>query len=82
MERMRISRARRDAGVTLAELAVETGLAASCSAARRLAAGGGLRLDGVAVESAAQVLPLATAEWLLSAGRRQHARIVLAAQEG
>jgi tyrosyl-tRNA synthetase len=77
-----ISRARHDAGVTLAELATETGLAASRSAARRLAAGGGLRLDGVAVESADQVLPLGTGEWFLSAGRRQHARIVLGAQEG
>jgi tyrosyl-tRNA synthetase len=75
-----ITRTRLDAGVTLAELAVETGLAASRSAARRLAAGGGLRLDGAAVESADQVLPLERGEWLLSAGRRQHARIILGAQ--
>jgi tyrosyl-tRNA synthetase len=74
-----ISRARHDAGVTLAELAMETGLAASRSAARRLAAGGGFRLDGVAVENVDQVLPLGADEWLLSAGRKQHARILLGA---
>lgn len=73
--------ARWNAGVTLAELAVEAGLAPSRSAARRLAAGGGLRLDGKPVESADQVLSSEKDEWLLSAGRRQHIRIVLNAQD-
>ena len=49
---LQVARERLAAGVSLAELAVEAGLAASRSAARRLAAGGGLRLDGVAVSDA------------------------------
>lgn len=65
-------------GISVAELAVETGLAASRGAARRLAAGGGLRLDGVAVADADALLPHGAASWLLSAGRRRHARITLA----
>jgi tyrosyl-tRNA synthetase len=69
--------ARLAAGITLAELAVDAGLAASRGAARRLAAGGSLRLDGVAVNDADIALP-AGSEWLLSAGRKQHVRIVLA----
>jgi tyrosyl-tRNA synthetase len=72
-----LSDARRHAGVTLAELAVESGLASSLGAARRLATGGGLRLDGTPVENADQVLSSEKDEWLLSAGRRQHIRIVL-----
>ena len=47
--------ARHAAGITLAELAVEAALAASRSEARRLAAGGGLRLDGKAVADAEQM---------------------------
>ncbi|SEI79141.1 tyrosyl-tRNA synthetase [Pseudomonas linyingensis] len=72
-----ISRARLAAGVSLAELAVEAGLAASRSAARRLAAGGGLRLDGVAVSDADQLLGGDGNEWRLSAGRKQHVRIAV-----
>jgi len=63
--------------VTLAELAVESGLAASRGAARRLAAGGGLRLDGVTAPDADAVLAGENGEWVLSAGRKQHARIVV-----
>lgn len=69
--------ARLAAGVTLAELAVDAGLAASRGAARRLAAGGGLRLDGVTVPDADTVLTGEAREWVLSAGRKQHARIVV-----
>lgn len=69
--------ARLAAGVTLAELAVESGLAASRGAARRLAAGGGLRLDGVTAPDADAVLAGENGEWVLSAGRKQHARIVV-----
>ncbi|MNZ82287.1 Tyrosine--tRNA ligase [compost metagenome] len=72
-----LSRARLAAGVSLAELAVEAGLAASRSAARRLAAGGGLRLDGVTVNDADQPLAGEGNEWRLSAGRKQHVRIAL-----
>lgn len=77
-----LSRERLSVGVTLAELVVEIGLASSRGAARRLATGGGLRLDGVVVESADKILPTMSGEWLLSAGRKQHARIVVAEDEG
>ncbi|THG77123.1 tyrosine--tRNA ligase, partial [Pseudomonas sp. A-1] len=46
-------------------------------AARRLAAGGGLRLDGVAVSDADQPLAGDGNEWRLSAGRKQHVRIAV-----
>lgn len=77
-----LSRERLVFGVTLAEITVEAGLAPSRGAARRLAAGGGLRLDGVAVESADLVLPANSAEWLLSAGRKVHVRIVVTGNGG
>lgn len=73
-----VDAARLAAGVTLAELAVQAGLAASRGAARRLAAGGGLRLDGIAVPDADAALGGGKEEWILSAGRKQHVRIVLA----
>lgn len=69
--------ARHPAGITLAELAVDAGLAASRGAARRLAAGGGLRLDGVAVPDADALLAGGAGEWVLSAGRKRHVRILL-----
>lgn len=70
--------ARIDAGVSLAELAVEAGLAASRGAARRLAEGGGLRLDGEVV-SADQVLPAGVGPWRLSAGRKRHVQLLSSA---
>lgn len=73
-----ISQERWKAGVTLAELAAEGGLTASKSAARRLAIGGGLRVNGRPAEQADALLPAGATEWRLSAGRKQHLRIVLA----
>ncbi|WP_290898528.1 tyrosine--tRNA ligase, partial [Hoeflea sp.] len=73
-----LSQERLAAGVSLAELAVEGGLANSRSAARRLAEGGGLRLDGKPVRQADVTLSAGSTEWRLSAGRKQHIRIVLA----
>lgn len=73
-----ISQERWNAGVTLAELAVEGGLTASKSATRRLAMGGGLRVNGCPAEQADALLPDGAKEWRLSAGRKQHIRIVLA----
>lgn len=67
------------AGLTLAELAVEGGLTPSRSAARRLAVGGGLRLDGIQVMNADLPLPSTAGEWRLAAGRKQHLRIVVSA---
>jgi len=68
---------RLEAGVTLAEIVVEGGLASSRSAARRLAAGGGLRLNGEPVEQAESLLPTTKKEWRLSVGRKHHIRIVV-----
>jgi tyrosyl-tRNA synthetase len=75
---LQVARERLATGISLAELAVEAGLAASRSAARRLAAGGGLRLDGVTVDDADQTLDGHAGEWRLSAGRKQHVRVVAA----
>jgi len=72
-----IDAARLVAGVTLAELAVDAGLAASRGAARRLAAGGGLRLNGVTMLDADALLAGGAGEWVLSAGRKQHVRVVV-----
>lgn len=72
-----LSPARWQAGVTLAELAVEGKLAASRSAARRLAAGGGLRLDGQPVAQAESPLPQDKREWRLSAGKKSHLRVII-----
>jgi tyrosyl-tRNA synthetase len=73
-----VSQARIGAGVSLVELAVEAGLAASRGAARRLAEGGGLRLDGEVV-SAGQMLPAGAGPWRLSAGRKRHVRLLSSA---
>ena len=48
-----------EAGVPLANLAVEAGLAGSRSDARRLAQGGGLRLNDVAEPDAGRLVTLA-----------------------
>jgi tyrosyl-tRNA synthetase len=74
-----LTQARLAAGPTLAELAVEAGLVQSRSQALRLAAGGGLRLDGQVVADASQALPAAAEQWQLSAGRKRHVRIIRAA---
>ncbi|THF62822.1 tyrosine--tRNA ligase [Pseudothauera nasutitermitis] len=72
-----VGKARVALGVTFAELAVEGGLASSRSSARRLAAGGGLRLNGQPVERAEDCLPPDGMEWRLSAGRKQHLRVIV-----
>jgi tyrosyl-tRNA synthetase len=74
---LQLDPARHAAGISLAELAVQAGLANSRSEARRLAAGGGLRLDGATVPNAEMLLPAGATQWQLSAGRKRHARIVL-----
>lgn len=67
--------ARVKSGITLAEVAVEAGLTTSRSAARRLAQGGGLRLDGAPQPNADTPLPEEHNEWVLSAGRKRHVRV-------
>lgn len=60
--------------VDITTLLVSTGMAPSRSAARRLVAQGGVRLDGVMVDDAG--LLVAPGERLLQVGRRRHLRLV------
>ncbi|MGO4382136.1 tyrosine--tRNA ligase [Pseudoduganella sp. RAF19] len=72
-----LGRAQHAAGITLGELAVLAGLCTSKSDARRLAAGGGLRLNGVAVLDADKSVNAEVGQVHLSAGRKRHVRIEL-----
>lgn len=72
-----VSLERVQAGLTLATLAAESGLTESKEAARRLAKGGGFRVDGVKVEDADQTLGASAQEWKLSAGKKHHLRVLL-----
>lgn len=66
-----------DAGVTLVELLVEAGVQPSRSAVRRLAEGGGLRLDEQLVMDPAIRLALSDAGRRVSLGKKRHLRITL-----
>ena len=70
-----VARAELEAGIALATLAVDAGLASSRSEARRLAQGGGLRLNDVAESDGARLVSLAdvTADGVikLAAGRKK-----------
>ncbi len=76
---LKIARALLEAGVPLATLAADAGLAASRSEARRLAAGGGLRLNDLPVKDGQRMVTLAdcSAEGLikLAAGRKKIALV-------
>lgn len=63
--------------LTLAEALLQAGLQPSRAAARRLAEGGGLRLDGEVVSSAERELPAGPGEWRLSLGKKRHYRLVV-----
>lgn len=62
---------------TLAEALVLAGLQPSRGAARRLAEGGGLRLDGEVVASVDMLLPAGTPSWRVSLGKKRHYRLVI-----
>lgn len=64
-------------GITLCELVVLAGLCASTGDARRLAAAGGLRLNGIVVAHADNGLNAEVRQIRLSAGRMRHVRIEL-----
>jgi tyrosyl-tRNA synthetase len=70
-----VSRADLEAGISLAALAADAGLAASRSEARRLAQGGGLRVNDVAQSDGLRLVTLADcdAEGLikLAAGKKK-----------
>ncbi len=71
-----VPRVRWQAGVTVADLLVGSGLAASKGEARRLIQGGGARLDGAAVTDPAAIAPFRPDGLRLSAGRKRHALVV------
>ncbi|MCO7632232.1 tyrosine--tRNA ligase [Pseudomonas guariconensis] len=62
---------------SLAEVLVQAGLQPSRAAARRLADGGGLRLEGEVVHSADLALPADRQAWRVSLGKKRHYRLVL-----
>lgn len=74
---VRLARSALPVPLTLAEALLQAGLQPSRAAARRLAEGGGLRLDGVVVASAEQVLPEGAGEWRLSLGKKRHYRLMV-----
>lgn len=59
-------------GATLIDLLLDAGLQPSRGAARRLAAGGGVRLDGVEVRDLDAPLPAYAQGWTLSLGKKRH----------
>lgn len=59
-------------GATLIDLLLDAGLQPSRGAARRLAAGGGVRLDGVEVRDLDAPLPAEAQGWTLSLGKKRH----------
>lgn len=59
-------------GATLIDLLLDAGLQPSRGAARRLAAGGGVRLDGVEVRDLDAQLPTDAQGWTLSLGKKRH----------
>lgn len=59
-------------GATLIDLLLDAGLQPSRGAARRLAAGGGVRLDGVEVRDLDTPLPDEAQGWTLSLGKKRH----------
>lgn len=70
-----LTREQLQAGISLAEALVHTGLQPSRSAARRLAEGGGLRLQGEVVGSAEMLLSSDCDEWQVSLGKKRHYRL-------
>ena len=62
-------------GISLNELLVSAGLQPSRSAVRRLAAGGGVRLDGVEQSDVDACLPRNRRRWHLSVGKKRHYEI-------
>lgn len=74
---VRLARRELPSPLTLAEALLQAGLQPSRAAARRLAEGGGLRLNGEVVSSAEQELPAGEGEWRLSLGKKRHYRLVV-----
>lgn len=70
VERSKLAR-----GLTVAAALVECGLEPSLSAVRRLAKGGGLKLEGEALQSGDEVLDATQSRWHISLGKKRHVYI-------
>ncbi|WP_109514321.1 tyrosine--tRNA ligase [Pseudomonas ovata] len=73
-----VSREALQAGVSVAALLVEAGLEPSLSAVRRLAKGGGLRLNGERLDDPDLPLDPDGSQWQVSLGKKRHVSIVRA----
>ncbi len=73
-----VNRAALQAGVSVAGLLVEAGLEPSLSAVRRLARGGGLRLNGERLDDPDLPLDPGGSQWQVSLGKKRHVSIVRA----
>ncbi|MGM3389188.1 tyrosine--tRNA ligase [Stutzerimonas stutzeri] len=67
-----VERSKLAQGLTVAAVLVECGLEPSLSAVRRLAKGGGLRLEGEALQSGDEVLDASQSRWHISLGKKRH----------
>lgn len=70
-----VDRAKVVEGLSVAAALVECGLEPSLSAVRRLAKGGGLRLNGKALQSGDEVLDASQSKWHVSLGKKRHIHI-------
>lgn len=67
-----VGRSKLAEGLTVAAALVECGLEPSLSAVRRLAKGGGLRLEGETLQTGDEVLDAAQSRWHISLGKKRH----------
>lgn len=72
LTRLEVRREPLTRGISLTEVLVQAGLQPSRSAVRRLAEGGGLRLDNALVTNPDAPLDQCTSQWLISMGRKRH----------
>lgn len=70
-----IERSRLTSGLSVAAILVECGLEPSLSAVRRLAKGGGLRLDGKTLQSGDEPLNTTQSRWHINLGKKRHIHI-------
>jgi len=68
------------AGISFAAVIVGAGLEPSLSAVRRLAQGGGLRVDGETLASADELLDAGKTHWQISLGKKRHMRVQVESQ--
>lgn len=77
LPRIVITRAALDTGVSFATVVCDAGLEPSLGAVRRLAKGGGLRVNGEPVDSADALLDRNAVRWQISLGKKRHVLILV-----